>query len=187
MERSVCIGFASCTHRIALRRTLADDSRDPTYIRTVSRHGYQFIHPEVVEEDGRFTVVLHVVFDDGAVRLETQIPNAKLWSCDSPNLYVARLELAADSARDVLDRVDTPFGVREIRVEGPHFYRWDLSLRKNFRLAGSSRLEARVDAFNAFDRVNFNNPNTVTSNTAFGQISSAKTPREMQFSLRLQF
>ncbi|HXH07601.1 MAG TPA: winged helix-turn-helix domain-containing protein, partial [Vicinamibacterales bacterium] len=33
-----------------LRRTLGDDPRDPKYIRTVSRHGYQFVWPHVVEE-----------------------------------------------------------------------------------------------------------------------------------------
>lgn len=34
-----------------LRRTLGDDSREPTFIRTVSRHGYQFVYADVVEED----------------------------------------------------------------------------------------------------------------------------------------
>jgi DNA-binding winged helix-turn-helix (wHTH) protein len=34
-----------------IRRTLGDDSRDPRFIRTVSRHGYQFVHPEVIEEE----------------------------------------------------------------------------------------------------------------------------------------
>jgi len=33
-----------------LRRTLGDDPREPIYIRTVSRHGYQFVHASVVEE-----------------------------------------------------------------------------------------------------------------------------------------
>src|SRR5262249_21642940 len=33
-----------------LRRTLGDDAREPRFIRTVSRHGYQFVHPEVVEQ-----------------------------------------------------------------------------------------------------------------------------------------
>jgi DNA-binding winged helix-turn-helix (wHTH) protein len=33
-----------------LRRTLEDDPRDPRFIRTVSRHGYQFTFAEVVEE-----------------------------------------------------------------------------------------------------------------------------------------
>jgi DNA-binding winged helix-turn-helix (wHTH) protein len=34
-----------------LRRTLGDDSREPRFIRTVSRHGYRFVFPDVVEEE----------------------------------------------------------------------------------------------------------------------------------------
>jgi DNA-binding winged helix-turn-helix (wHTH) protein len=34
-----------------IRRTLGDDSREPRFIRTVSRHGYQFVYAEVAEED----------------------------------------------------------------------------------------------------------------------------------------
>jgi DNA-binding winged helix-turn-helix (wHTH) protein len=33
-----------------IRQTLGDDSRDPRFIRTVSRHGYRFVFPEVIEE-----------------------------------------------------------------------------------------------------------------------------------------
>ena len=33
-----------------LRRTLGDDSREPSFIRTVSRHGYQFVYQGVFEE-----------------------------------------------------------------------------------------------------------------------------------------
>src|SRR5262245_11842420 len=33
-----------------LRRALGDAAREPIYIRTVSRHGYRFVYPEVVEE-----------------------------------------------------------------------------------------------------------------------------------------
>jgi DNA-binding winged helix-turn-helix (wHTH) protein len=33
-----------------LRRTLGDDSREPVFIRTVSRHGYSFVFADVVEE-----------------------------------------------------------------------------------------------------------------------------------------
>ena len=33
-----------------LRRTLGDDSREPVFIRTISRHGYQFVFRDVVEE-----------------------------------------------------------------------------------------------------------------------------------------
>jgi DNA-binding winged helix-turn-helix (wHTH) protein len=33
-----------------LRRALGDDSQEPTFIRTVSRHGYRFDYPAVIEE-----------------------------------------------------------------------------------------------------------------------------------------
>jgi DNA-binding winged helix-turn-helix (wHTH) protein len=33
-----------------LRRALGDDPREPAFIRTVSRHGYRFVHPDVLEE-----------------------------------------------------------------------------------------------------------------------------------------
>jgi DNA-binding winged helix-turn-helix (wHTH) protein len=34
-----------------IRRTLGDDSREPVFIRTVSRHGYRFVFPDVIEEE----------------------------------------------------------------------------------------------------------------------------------------
>src|SRR5215467_1116673 len=45
-----------------LRRALGDDSREPRFIRTVARHGYQFVWPEVFEE-----------VDDGPVRLGAEL------------------------------------------------------------------------------------------------------------------
>jgi hypothetical protein len=33
-----------------LRRTLGDDARQGGFIKTVSRHGYRFVHPDVIEE-----------------------------------------------------------------------------------------------------------------------------------------
>ncbi|RPI54469.1 MAG: hypothetical protein EHM55_10745 [Acidobacteria bacterium] len=34
-----------------IRRVLGDDSREPRFVRTVSRHGYRFVFPDVVEEE----------------------------------------------------------------------------------------------------------------------------------------
>jgi len=34
-----------------IRRVLGDDSREPRFVRTVSRHGYQFVWADVIEED----------------------------------------------------------------------------------------------------------------------------------------
>ena len=42
-----------------IRRVLGDDSREPRFLRTVSRHGYQFVFPNVIEEedDGEWKAV----------------------------------------------------------------------------------------------------------------------------------
>src|SRR5690606_7218118 len=34
-----------------IRRALGDDPREPRFVRTVSRHGYRFVFPDVAEED----------------------------------------------------------------------------------------------------------------------------------------
>ena len=48
-----------------LRRTLGDDSREPRFIRTVARHGYQFVCEAVVEEQ-----------DDGVLPELVKVPRA---------------------------------------------------------------------------------------------------------------
>lgn len=49
-----------------IRRTLDDDSREPRFIRTVSRHGYRFVFDGVVEED-----------DDGAWPAAAAVPRSE--------------------------------------------------------------------------------------------------------------
>jgi hypothetical protein len=81
-------------------------------------------------------------------------------------------------------------------VYGPHFFNMDLSLQKNFPIHESFFLQFRVDAFNAFNHINpefggggasaniDQGDKFITSSTAnFGQGG----PRQLQFSLRLQF
>ena len=72
-------------------------------------------------------------------------------------------------------------------IEGPHWYQWDLSMRKNFSLPGTAKLQVRADVFNVFDRVNLNNPNTTVTSADFGTITSARIPRQTQLSFRLSF
>jgi len=63
-----------------LRRTLGDDSKEPRFIRTVSRHGYRFVLPDVIEEA-----------DDGAR--------------PAPALAAAHLEMAEVPAEPGLEHV----------------------------------------------------------------------------------
>src|SRR5437870_10187970 len=49
--RDVVVSDSALSQAIrTLRRTLGDDSREPLFIRTVSRHGYRFVFVDVVEE-----------------------------------------------------------------------------------------------------------------------------------------
>ena len=61
----------------------------------------------------------------------------------------------------------------------------DFSLFKHFALVGRARLQARVEAFNAFNRVQFSGPNTSVTSGSFGVVSGqANTPRQLQFGIK---
>jgi hypothetical protein len=70
--------------------------------------------------------------------------------------------------------------------EGPGSRLVDLSLVRSFRF-GTHRIEARLEAFNAFNWFRWGNPTTNLNNANFGRILSAGEPRIMQFAMKYQF
>ena len=87
-----------------------------------------------------------------------------------------------------LDQIGT---VGRNTVFGPHFFNTDLSVQKNFPLRERVSFQLRADAFNAFNHINWANPNGNIDQG--GSISngpfpgSSANPRQMQFSARVQF
>ena len=67
----------------------------------------------------------------------------------------------------------------------PGFQIWDISLQKNTQFKEGVNLEFRTEFFNAFNKTNLLGPNTQLGNAAFGQITAARTPRQIQFALKL--
>jgi hypothetical protein len=63
----------------------------------------------------------------------------------------------------------------------------DLALVRAFRFLDTHRIEARVEAFNAFNWVRYNNPQASVNNPNFGRILGAQDPRIMQFAVKYQF
>jgi hypothetical protein len=64
----------------------------------------------------------------------------------------------------------------------------DMSLIKNIRIVERWTLQFRCEAFNAFNRTNFNGPELNPTNQNFGRITSAANlPRVYQLALRLRF
>jgi len=63
-----------------------------------------------------------------------------------------------------------------------------MSLRKSFRLPkeGMSFM-VQADAFNVFNRTNWQNPGTSVSGGGFGQVANSNPPRQLQFGARFGF
>jgi Carboxypeptidase regulatory-like domain len=73
-------------------------------------------------------------------------------------------------------------------VRGPGYEVLDLSLLKNVGLGGSRQLQFRVEAYNALNRANFQNPNTTTTSTALGTITAQNgLPRQLQLAVKVSF
>jgi hypothetical protein len=70
--------------------------------------------------------------------------------------------------------------------EGPGKRVVDLSLVRSFPF-GAQRLEARIEAFNAFNWFRWGNPVTNFSSATFGRILTADDPRIMQIAVKYQF
>jgi hypothetical protein len=70
---------------------------------------------------------------------------------------------------------------------GPGFAETDLSLAKKFAVSDRLSAKLQMDAYNAFNRVNLNNPSLTLNTTTFGQATSALTARVYQAGLKIQF
>jgi hypothetical protein len=74
------------------------------------------------------------------------------------------------------------------QFRGPSYHVWDISLRKQFVLSGDVRLQVQADFFNAWNTVNWQNPNSnLASGAGFGVITATQPPRNIQLGLRLMF
>jgi hypothetical protein len=72
-------------------------------------------------------------------------------------------------------------------IRGPGQLNVNASVVKGFRLHNEARLELRLDAFNVFNRVNYNNPNTNINSPDFGKLLTAAGARTAQLGARVSF
>jgi hypothetical protein len=93
-------------------------------------------------------------------------------------------------------RGDVGNGCDRWKFRMPGFNNHDISLFKDIRIKGSQMLEFRWEIYNMFNQVSFNainsaatfNPTTgAQTNANFGKVTSARTERRMQMSLRYRF
>jgi len=87
-----------------------------------------------------------------------------------------------------LDQIGT---IGRNSVFGPNFFNTDLSVQKNFPVKEIATLQFRMDAFNVFNHINWGLPsgnieNSGTINAGPG-VDGSTNPRQLQFSVRVQF
>ena len=72
-------------------------------------------------------------------------------------------------------------------VRGPNFINWDASLLKNTTLHERWKLQFRFESFNFTNTPSFGQPAAVINQPGAGTITSAGTPRQIQFGLKFLF
>jgi hypothetical protein len=87
--------------------------------------------------------------------------------------------------------VTSPFGTfgnsgRNI-LDGPGLQSFNVSLVKNTTLREAFSVQFRAEAFNLFNRPNFDLPDIFVGSPSFGKITSAQSPRRVQFGVKLLF
>jgi len=78
---------------------------------------------------------------------------------------------------------NSPRGV----VLGPGYQKWDVTLSKRFRITENFNMQFRAEAYNVFNHTNFLGLSTVFGSTTFGQVTSTRDPRLIQFALKLNY
>ncbi len=104
------------------------------------------------------------------------------------NLAAANRVFERDPAKQLASNTRTlPLRFSNIRADGTN--NWDLSLFKNFRVTEKFKIQFRAESFNSLNHVQFANPVTGVTNTAFGTITGEKGhgQRQWTFGLKLLF
>ncbi len=84
-----------------------------------------------------------------------------------------------------------PFGsfgdAKRNSLEGPAYANLNVALVRLVRFGTTGQLQLRLEAFNIFDRANFDLPDAFLGSPTFGKILSAGSPRRLQFGVRALF
>ncbi len=75
-------------------------------------------------------------------------------------------------------------------LDGPSWTATDMTLTKVFSLGGRYRLEARIEAYNAFDQILWDNPDLTITSSNFGKVTRKRVDgngREIQIGIRFMF
>jgi hypothetical protein len=125
----------------------------------------------------------------GTDRANTGSPSQRpdLVGTPSADCGAGKLINCIDASAYALPAQFTFGSVPRNHLRGPGSVITDMALSKTVWLGGRTNVQVRVEAFNVFNRVNFNNPNATFGTSNFGRVTSADPMRRIQVGARLSF
>ena len=122
------------------------------------------------------------------IRFLTNRPDATCDpNADAPHTTAQWFNTSCFTARPLAQTGDRPGNAGRNTIRGPGFASTDLSLFKHVELGGSRRLQVRIEAFNLFNQVRFNQPSGAIGTANFGRITTAQDGRVMQLGIKYLF
>lgn len=72
-------------------------------------------------------------------------------------------------------------------LTSPSSVTWDLGILKNFPITERFHTQFRFEAFNLLNHPNFDTPDNTLTDHTFGELTTAESPRVLQFAMKLMF
>jgi hypothetical protein len=148
------------------------------------------LHAVITGQSGRpFTVILHPDIDNS----NTGRSNLGFGFNDRPNVTgdPALSRPTEERWFDTTAFSMPPFGsfgnAERNVLDGPGYRNLNMALVKHVRVGETTRLQLRLEAFNLWNRANFDLPDAVFGSPTFGRILSAQAPRRFQLGIKALF
>ena len=109
------------------------------------------------------------------------------WRLPDDRPKTARILQTFNTAAFKVNAVGTIGTGRRNQLRAPGLWNIDYSLFKEFGLVERARLQFRGELFNVLNHANLGPPNATVTSPIFGRITTAMSPRIVQFGLKLLF
>jgi hypothetical protein len=133
--------------------------------------------PVILSQSGDRSLVGSTGVDVPNLVGPVQIQNPRQAGPNGPNQYF----LASAFSSEPLGAFGTS---SRAFFHGPGLNNWDMALHKDTAIREQMSVQFRAEFFNVFNHVQFNNPNGNFGSSLFGLVTSARSPRIGQLSLK---
>jgi hypothetical protein len=123
----------------------------------------------------------------GADRADLTVPNIKGAVLSSGRSHATLINEWFNTDAFQANAVGTFGDIGKNDLRGPRSFNTDMALLKNTKVNERVGLEFRAEFYNVFNNVNFGSPDNGLTDSSFGQISSAGSPRILQMALKASF